>query len=78
MKLSELSHNLLEFMVNSYSANHKKIFSFTEVKEALSISDNDEDFLMDAYRVLSKDGLISIQWADDQPSIATLQINAIV
>ena len=76
MKLSKLSNEYLSFMIKEYSKNHNKIFGWSTLKSLFP--DENDDFICDALRVLSKDGLVHNNWADDIVYNCELDVIAII
>ncbi|BBK23850.1 hypothetical protein Aargi30884_27530 [Amedibacterium intestinale] len=77
MKLTQLANFYLKYMVKEYSENHQKTFSDWNKLRSM-FPNEDEEFICDAFRKLSKDGLVKNSWADNHPYLITLEINAII
>ena len=75
MKLTELSNEYLSWMIKSYSKNHKRVFGWQQIRELFPTED--EEFILDAFRKLSKDGLVTNVWASNKIYLTELDLNAI-
>ncbi len=75
MKLTELANEYLTFMVKSYADNKKRIFHWKQIRE--QFPDEDEEFICDAFRLLSSDGLVDNNWADNVVYMCHLNVIAI-
>lgn len=75
MKLTEISDYYLTWMVKSYSKDHNRLFGWEQIKA--EFPDVDEDYICDAFSVLSKDGLVTIGWADNVVNLCELNVSAI-
>lgn len=75
MKLTQLSNEYLKYMVKEYSENHKRLFGWSEIKKLFP--NEDDEFICDAFRKLSHDGLVNNFWADNVVYSTELLVNAI-
>lgn len=75
MKLNQLANKYLEYMVKSYSKTHKRIFGWDEIRNLYP--NEDEEFICDAFRKLSYDGLTNNFWADNVVDSTELLVNAV-
>lgn len=75
MKLTELADEYLTFMVKSYADSKNRLFHWKQIRE--QFPDEDEEFICDAFRLMSKDGLVDNRWADNVVYICQLNVTAI-
>ena len=75
MKLSELANKYLSFMVKEYSKTHDNLFDWDTLRSLFP--NEEEEFICDSFRLLSKDGLVHNHWASDIVYTCELDVNAI-
>jgi len=75
MKLTELSNETLSWMKSANATNHQLFFGRKPITQTFPTED--EEFILDAFRKLSKDGLVTNVWASNKIYLTELDLNAI-
>lgn len=75
MKLIDVANDYLKWMIESYETNNNRNFHWNQIRA--KFPDLSEDMICDAFRMLSKDGLVENKWADNHVFLSVLDVTAI-